>query len=196
MPSKQRVTGSSPVGCTIIVLMFLPLLLLLSASNLFDGKTLKGWVNVGGANFRVENGAITVDKGPAGWLRTDTTYKDYDLKLEYKTAADGNSGIFLRSDATGKPHETGYELQIFDDRKDFKTGSIVGIAEATETKIKPNEWNTFEVIHFGPKITVKHNGKKVLETSDKRSLSGFIGLQFNPGKPISFRKISLKELVP
>lgn len=175
--------------------MILPLLLLLTASSLFDGKTLNGWVNVGGANFRVENGTITVDKGPASWLRTETTYKDYELKLEYKTAADGNSGIFLRSDATGKPHETGYELQIFDDRKDFKTGSIVGLAEATPTKIKPNEWNTFEVTHIGPKIIVKHNGKKVVETSDKHSLSGFVGLQFNPDKPISFRKISIKELV-
>ena len=62
--------------------------------DLFDGKTLKGWVNVGGANFRVENGVITVDKGPSTWLRSKETYKDYELRLEFKTTADGNSGVF------------------------------------------------------------------------------------------------------
>lgn len=171
-----------------------PILLLLLATDLFDGKTLKGWVNVGGANFRVENGVITVDKGPYTWLRTETTYKDYELKLEYKTTADGNSGVFLRSSAVGKPHETGYELQIYDDRKDFKTGSIVDVAEAKPNKIKPAEWNTIEVVHSGPRIIVKMNGQKVLDTTDKKSASGHIGLQFNPDKPISFRKIRIKEL--
>jgi len=173
--------------------MITSLILLLTANNLFDGKTLNGWVNVGGANFRVEQGVITVDKGPSSWLRSEQTYKDYELKVEFKTAADGNSGIFLRSSAVGKPHETGYELQIFDDRKDFRTGSIVGIAEAKPSKIKPNEWNTFEVKHIGPRIIVKYNGKQVIDVQDKHSASGHVGLQFNPDKPISFRKISLKE---
>lgn len=162
--------------------------------DLFDGKTLKGWVNVGGANFRVENGVITVDKGPSTWLRSAETYKDYELRLEFKTTADGNSGVFLRSSAVGKPHETGYELQIFDERKDFRTGSIVDVAEATPSKIRPNEWNTYEVSHIGPNIVVKLNGKKVLDTKDNKSKSGHIGLQFNPGKPVSFRKIRIKEL--
>ena len=163
--------------------------------DLFDGKTLKGWVNVGGANFRVENGVITVDKGPYSWLRSTETYKDYELHVEFKTTADGNSGIFLRSSAVGKPHETGYELQIFDERKDFRTGSIVDVAEANPvSKIIPGQWNTFEVKHIGPSIVVKLNGKKVLDTKDTKSKSGHIGLQFNPGKPVSFRKIRIKEL--
>jgi hypothetical protein len=171
-----------------------PILLTLMAVDLFDGKTLNGWVNEGGANFRVENGVITVDKGPYTWLRTEKVYTNYELKLEYKTTADGNSGIFLRSAATGKPHETGYELQIFDERKDYRTGSLVGVAEAIPNKIKPGEWNTIEVLHTGPKVIVKMNGVKVVETTDQRSLKGHLGLQFNPNKPISFRKIRVREL--
>jgi hypothetical protein len=163
-------------------------------TSLFDGKTLNGWINEGGANFRVENGVITVDKGPYTWLRTTKTYKNYELKLEFKTTADGNSGVFLRSAATGKPHETGYELQIFDDRKDFRTGSLVGVVEATPSKIRPDQWNTFEVKHVGPRVIVKYNGKQVVDVQDQRSLEGHIGLQFNPNKPISFRNIRIREL--
>ena len=174
--------------------MLLALLLLLNSIDLFDGKTLKGWINVGGANFRVESGVITVDNGPYSWLRSLETYKDYELHVEFKTAADGNSGIFLRSSAVGKPEETGYELQIFDERKNFRTGSIVDVAEALPSKIIPNQWNTFEVKHIGPSIIVKLNGKKVLDTKDTKSKAGHIGLQFNPGKPVSFRKIRIKEL--
>ncbi len=173
----------------------LPLLLLFTlAVDLFDGKTLNGWVNEGGANFRVENGVITVDNGPYTWLRTEKVYRDYELRLEYRTTADGNSGIFLRSAATGKPHETGYELQIFDDRKEDKTGSLVGVVEAKPNKIRPGQWNTIVVRHVGAKVQVRMNGQLVVDTSDTRSREGHIGLQFNPGKPISFRKIRLREL--
>lgn len=174
--------------------MVLTLLLATLMVDLFNGKSLDGWVNEGGANFRVEGGVITVDKGPYTWLRSAKAYGDYELTLEYKTTADGNSGVFLRSAATGKPHETGYELQIFDERKDFKTGSLVGVVEARPNKIRPNEWNTIEVRHVGPHVIVKMNGVEVVNTNDTRTLRGHIGLQFNPGKPISFRKIRIREL--
>lgn len=168
--------------------------MLISAIELFDGKSLAGWVNEGGANFRVEAGAIVVDRGPYSWLRTDKQYADYELKLEYKTTADGNSGVFLRSASQGKPHETGYELQIFDERKDYRTGSIVGIIEARPNRIRAGKWNTIEVRHHGPRVTVKMNGQLVVDTKDRRSSKGYIGLQFNPGKPISFRKIRIREI--
>lgn len=174
----------------------LPLLLFFAASwqPLFDGRTLTGWVNEGGANFRVENGAIVVDQGPYSWLRTERVFTDYELRLEYLTAADGNSGVFLRSAAQGRPHETGYELQIFDDRKDFKTGSLLGVIEAKPNRIRPNVWNKVEVRHIGPRIIVKMNGRTVVDTTDTRTAKGHLGLQFNPNKPIRFRNLRVREL--
>ncbi|WP_080508125.1 3-keto-disaccharide hydrolase [Bryobacter aggregatus] len=173
-------------------------LLLLSAAqwtSLFDGKTLQGWVKEGTANFRVVDGAITVDQGQYTWLRSEKTYRDYELKLEFKTTTDGNSGVFLRSAAEGLPHITGYELQIFDQRPTFATGAIVDVAAPNPPVfIKHNEWNQFEVRHVGPRILVKLNGKQVLDCQDSKSLSGHIGLQFNPGKPVSFRKIEIRNL--
>ena len=164
-------------------------------SNIFDGKTLDGWVKEGDANFRAEGGAITVDQGGYSWLRTAKTYANYEMEVEFKTAADGNSGIFLRSAAAGKPHETGYELQIFDAHPEFPTGGIVGLAKGKSgVKLKPDVWNRYEIRHVGKRLTVKLNGVEVLDLTDSRSASGHLGLQFNPNKPISFRYLRAREL--
>lgn len=179
------------------LLSLLAALPLLAASwiTLFDGKTLSGWVNEGGANFRAENGVITVDQGPYTWLRSEKAYKDYELEVEFKTAADGNSGIFLRSATTGRAHETGYELQIFDAHKDYPTGGVLNHGKApANTKFKPDVWNKYEVRHQGKRMIVKLNGKQVLDLTDDKSTSGHIGLQFNPNKPIQFRNIRVREL--
>lgn len=177
-------------------LLFVPMFLL--AANpwtpLFNGTSLAGWTLEGDANFRAENGVITVDKGTYSWLRSNETYSDYELKLEFKTPADGNSGIFLRSAASGKPHETGYELQIFDAHPQFPTGSIVGLLKGQPAKLKPDVWNKYEVLHQGPHLVAKLNGKTVLDVRDTRSAQGHVGLQFNPNKPISFRHIQLRKL--
>ncbi|MDX2267572.1 MAG: DUF1080 domain-containing protein [Bryobacter sp.] len=163
--------------------------------QLFDGATLAGWVKEGNANFRAENGAITVDQGTYSWLRTEKAYTNYELEVEFKTAADGNSGIFLRSAAQGKPHETGYELQIFATHPDYPTGSIVGQVRGEKSaRFRPNEWNRYQVRHIGKRLVVKLNGKLVLDFTDDKAASGHLGLQFNPNKPISFRKIRVREL--
>ncbi len=163
--------------------------------SLFDGKSLQGWVNEGGANFRVEGGVITVDDGPYTWLRSEKSYKDYELEVEFKTAADGNSGIFLRSAAAGKAHETGYELQIYDAHKDYPTGGVLGHGKAAASvKLKPDVWNKYQVRHQGKRMVVKLNGKQVLDLTDDKASEGHVGLQFNPKKPISFRNIRIREL--
>ena len=93
---------------------------------LFDGKTLNGWTDAGDANWRVEDGAITVDEGEAGLLVHDDSYESYELKVEFKAAQGCNSGIFLNT--TTKPAAPGndcYELNIADPTNPFPTGSLV-----------------------------------------------------------------------
>ncbi|GAB4414508.1 MAG: hypothetical protein OHK0021_21840 [Bryobacter sp.] len=172
-----------------------PALMAAPWTKLFDGVTLAGWVKEGNANFRVQEGVITVDQGAYSWLRTEKAYTNYELEVEFKTAADGNSGIFLRSAAQGKPHETGYELQIFAAHPDYPTGGIVGHVRGEKSaRFRPNEWNRYHVRHDGKRLVVKLNGKRVLDFTDDKSASGHLGLQFNPNKPISFRKIRVREL--
>lgn len=163
--------------------------------SLFDGQSLHGWVNEGGANFRIENGVITVDNGPYTWLRSARSYRDYELELEFKTAADGNSGIFLRSARTGKPHETGYELQIFNAHPQYPTGGVLNHGRAPAgTKFLPDVWNRYQIRHQGPRLIVHLNGQLVLDLTDTKSRAGYLGLQFNPNFPITFRNIRLRRL--
>jgi hypothetical protein len=161
---------------------------------LFDGESLFGWTQEMAAKWRVADGAIIADAGDYGWVRTNSVFADYVLRCDFKTTADGNSGLFLRSSKEGKPHETGYELQIFDTHPKFPTGSLVMHVPATGGKIKPNQWQTFEVTVQGDRFIVKLDGKQVLDARDPKSKIGHIGLQYNKDKKIEFRNIKLKPL--
>jgi hypothetical protein len=161
---------------------------------LFDGESLFGWTAEGGAKWRVAEGAIVGDAGEYGWLRHNALFSDFEFRTEFRTAADGNSGVFVRSAAGGAPHLTGYEVQIFDGHKQFPTGSLVGTTAAKGAAIRAGEWQTLEVTASGQRIVVKVDSNQVLDTRDGRSAAGHVGLQFNPGKKIEFRNIKLRPL--
>jgi hypothetical protein len=161
---------------------------------LFDGESLFGWTPEGGSEWKVVDGAIVAEAGQYGWLRHNAAFADFELHCEFRTAADGNSGIFLRSARTGAPHLTGYELQIFDTHPQFPTGSIVGHTPAQGAKIRPNEWQSFDVRFVGQRLEVSLDGKPVLTARDGKSAAGHVGLQFNPGKKIEFRNVRLRPL--
>ncbi len=160
---------------------------------LFDGASTFGWTQEGKAQWRAEGGILVPDGG-AGWLRSNATFADFVLKCDYRTGADGNSGLFLRSASQGAPHETGYELQIWNQHPKFATGSLVNHIAAKKVQPAPDTWHSFEVEAAGDHFIVKLDGKKILDGHDGKSKVGHIGLQFNTGKPIQFRNIKLKPL--
>jgi hypothetical protein len=162
---------------------------------LFDGESTWGWTAEGGAKWKVADGAIAAGGTEDGWLRTNTQFADYVLKLEFQTAADGNSGIFLRSKKGADPHKTGYELQIFDAHPKFPTGGIVDrAAPLRRSAIKAGKWHAYEIVVLESRILVKLDGKKVLDFTGATSASGYVGLQYNKSKPIQFRNIKLQPL--
>lgn len=171
-----------------------------SAQTLFDGKTLNGWearstsAPPGTGDWKIENGALVCGGGGAGWIATKETFKDYRLQLEFKGAATVNSGVFLRSQKEGEPHVTGYELQIWDMQPaGYLTGSLVGSVKASPTKIKPDQWNAFDVTVKGDHFIVKLNGLTVLDAKDSKHAEGVIGLQCQPKQRIEFRKIQVRK---
>ena len=70
---------------------------------LFDGRTLSGWTQRGGAaKYTVENGMIvgtTVPNTSNSFLCTEKSYSDFVLTLEFKVDATLNSGVQIRSHA-------------------------------------------------------------------------------------------------
>jgi hypothetical protein len=161
---------------------------------LFDGQSTFGWTAEGQTQWRVSDGALIADAGESGWLRTNSPFADFVFQCEYRTGAEGNSGIFLRSAKEGQPHVTGYELQIFDQHPQFPTGSLVNHIKAKPVKPAPDRWHRYEVEASGDRFVVKLDGRTVLDGRDPKSKAGHIGLQYNKDKKIEFRNIRLKPL--
>jgi len=161
--------------------------------SLFDGKTLYGWRPHKGANWRVEEGAITVDKGEVGLLCTSTQFDNYVLKLEFRSPEGTNSGVFLRTSPSPRDVIADcFELNIAPADNPFPTGSLVGRKKTTASW--KEGWRTMEATLVGADVIVKIDGKVVLEYKDDSNLRrGFIGLQHNSGEA-AFRNISLLPL--
>jgi len=87
--------------------------------NLFDGKSLNGWVQRGGkAIFKAEKGSIvgyTNDDKLNSFLCTEKDYRDFILELDFKVDNELNSGVQIRSQSipeykNGVVH--GYQVEI------------------------------------------------------------------------------------
>jgi hypothetical protein len=89
---------------------------------MFDGHTLKGWVNVNcasGTFFVKDNQIITTGK-PTGYLRTEKQYENFIAEFDWmhippKPGAVGNSGFFVWADpipAVGTGYTRGIEVQV------------------------------------------------------------------------------------
>jgi hypothetical protein len=184
--------------------------------SLFDGSTTKGWTPVAGKpeNWAVKDGLLLTKGEGGGWLSTDKTYSDFVLRLEYRTQAAGNSGVFIRAPRSGDPAYTGMEIQILDDNdpkyKDLRpaqyTGSVYDVVPPERGHTKPpGEWNALEIKAAGSKVTVKVNGATVVDADLTQHTAaaekhpgilrkdGYIGLQSH-SDPVEFRNIQIKEL--
>jgi 3-keto-disaccharide hydrolase len=164
--------------------------------TLFDGKNLDNWSPIGNANWRLENGVVVADKGN-GFLVSKNSYGDFEVKAEFWTDADANSGIFIRcTDPQKVTSKTAYEVNIFDKRPDpsFGTGAIVGVAKAATVLKAADKWNTYEIVAKGPKFTVTLNGTKTVDgIENAEHANGHIALQYGAGV-VKFRKVEIRPL--
>ena len=156
---------------------------------LFDGKTLNGWraynkpgtampkTDTSDTLWKVEDGLLTVAPSHAGDTRgshdivSTGTYREFDLRWEWKISEGGNSGVkyFVLED---QPSAIGHEYQLIDDERhaDAKIGphrqtaALYDVFPAHDRPMKPaGQWNTSEVIVKGNHVTHILNGKTVLE---------------------------------
>ena len=86
---------------------------------LFNGKNLKGWVNVNTApdTWRVEKGELICKGHPIGVMRSERMYENFVLHVEWKhMEAGGNSGVFVWSSAVPGENRlpNGVEVQMLE----------------------------------------------------------------------------------
>lgn len=193
---------------------------------LFNGENLDGWKGLVGnpktraemtpaqleeaqkaadedmrAHWNVVDGVIVFD-GKGKNLCTVKDYANFEMYVDWKIEDNGDSGIYLR----GSP-----QIQIWDpkgnERNAVGSGGIFNNQKnpSAPTSCEDNpigEWNTFYIKMVGENVTVKLNGKLVVDNvvmenyweRDKPIYpTGAIELQ-NHGNTLYFRNIYVKEL--
>jgi hypothetical protein len=151
---------------------------------LFDGKTSDGWrgykKDVFPDRWLVEEGTIHFNpkaEGSRGDIIFDKMFSNFHLKIEWKIAEAGNSGIFYlgaENDKFGAIYATAPEMQVLDNAKhpdaklgkdgNRKAGSLYDLIPANPQNFKgAGEWNSAEVIIKDGHVIHKQNGVKVVE---------------------------------
>jgi Domain of Unknown Function (DUF1080) len=167
--------------------------------TVLDSTKMGEWDEVGKANWAMKDGALTVDKldgKDLAYLVSKTSYKDFQIKAEFWSDEEGNSGIFLRCDQSKKiDAKICYEVNIFDKRPDpsYGTGAIVDVAKVDPMPKSAGKWNTYEITAQGPHLVIVLNGQKTADVQDSTHLSGPFALQYGSGV-IKFRKVQIKPL--
>lgn len=176
--------------------------------SLFNGKDLTGWDVYGTELWYVENGELVCESGPDkeyGYLGTNKYYNDFDLSLEFKQEANGNSGVFIRSYIKTGVQISGWQVEVAP--RDHDTGGIYEsygrgwiwqIPDEKEKILKEGDWNTMRIKVVGDKITTWLNGEVMTDMTDaKIGLGkGRILLQIHSGGGIKvrWRNFNLTEL--
>jgi hypothetical protein len=132
--------------------------------DLFNGKDLSGWhlrKPDGPNGWKVVDGVYT-NTPPSTDIQTDAEYYDFELHVEFNVTPNGNSGVYMRDK---------YEVQIFDSfgkpTVDNGCGALYKrVAPAVNASKPAGEWQTFDITFVGQRLSVVHNGKKVLDNVD------------------------------
>lgn len=159
-------------------------------------------------HWRVENGEL-VNDGKGQYLTTVKDYGDFELRLEYKTVAKADSGIYLRGQPQVQIWDTTKEGGKWDRNADKGSGGLFNHAKGSPGQLplvhadKPfGEWNSFVITIKGDKVTVVLNAKLVVDQAPLQNYfekgkplpaTGPIQLQTHGGE-IRWRNIFLREI--
>lgn len=176
--------------------------------SLFNGKDLKGWEAFGTEKWYVEDGLLICESGPDkqyGYLATREYYDNFDLTLEFKQEADGNSGVFIRSFIEEGVKVNGWQVEVAPKGHDtggiyesYGRGWLIQIPDEKEEILKEGEWNTMRIKVQGDNVTTWLNGEEMVNIHDAKigAGKGRIALQIHDGGGIRvlWRNLNLKTL--
>ena len=166
--------------------------------SLFNGKDLTGWTINGTEKWYVENGELICESGPDkeyGYLSTDEKFKNFELSLEFKQNADGNSGVFFRSSIDGVKI-SGWQVEVAPPNHDtggiyesYGRGWLVKIPDEKENILKMGEWNKLKIRVVDDNVKTWLNGESMVDFTDSKIGEGygFIALQIHSGGGIKIQ---------
>lgn len=178
-----------------------------NAQSLFNGEDLVGWLVHGTEKWYVADGELICESGPDkkyGYLATVQTFKNFDLQLEFKQEAEGNSGVFFRCSLDGTKI-SGWQAEVAPPGKhtggiyeSYGRGWLIKPDAALDEHLKMGDWNTMRILAIDDKITIWLNGQQMIEFTDEKigEANGQIALQIHDGGGIKvkWRNIFIEEL--
>jgi Domain of Unknown Function (DUF1080) len=203
----------------IVIVLFAGLILASSCSrkplqgkggeSLFNGKDLSGWKVHGTEKWYVEGGELVCESGPDkeyGYLATEKTFKDFELDVDFKQEANGNSGVFFRSSLDGTKI-SGWQVEVAPKGMDtggiyesYGRGWLVQIPDEKENILRQGEWNHMKIRVVGDQVTTWLNGQQMVDLKDEKigQANGSIALQIHSGGGIKVRwkNIQVREINP
>ena len=166
--------------------------------ELFNGKNLDGWKIHGTELWYVEDGLLVCESGPDkeyGYLSTNEFYDDFELTLEFKQEANGNSGVFIRSTVDGTK-VSGWQVEVAPPGSNtggvyesYGRGWLIKPEKEKDKALKMGEWNNMRIRVKGDKIKSWLNGTPMISLKDKKigQGTGSIALQIHDGGGIKVR---------
>jgi len=180
--------------------------------SLMDGRTFNGWKSAteNTNTFRIEDGAFVANGNRCHlfYVGDDQPFKNFHLKVEVMTDPNSNGGIYFHTkyQPQGWP-QAGFECQVNNTHSDWKkTASLYDLANTGLTAAQDGKWWTQEILVEGNKVTVKVDGKIVLQYIEppgvqagrdfSRKLGeGIFALQgHDPKSVVRYKNIRVKRL--
>jgi putative heme-binding domain-containing protein len=161
----------------------------------FNGKDLAGW-DGNTELWKVDNGEI-VGTSRTGlkhneFLKSQMVFGDFRLVCEVKlTPNKENSGIQFRSEPLANGEVKGYQADVgagWWGKLYEEEGRALLWDKSGEAHVKPEEWNTYEILAVGNHVQTAINGKLCVDLKDpKGATQGVIAFQLHSGGPMEVR---------
>lgn len=166
----------------------------------------KKWDESVAKHWSVENGEI-VNDGHGAYLTTLANYGDMDLRMEYRTVALADSGIYLRATPQVQIWDTTEKGGKWNLGADKGSGALWNNQKNARFPLthadKPfGEWNSLRIVMLGERVSVWLNGKKTVDhtimenfwnRAEALPARGPVQLQTHGGE-IRFRNLFIKSL--
>ncbi|MCU0392908.1 MAG: DUF1080 domain-containing protein [Thermoflexibacter sp.] len=175
--------------------------------SLFNHQDLSGWKIYGSEKWYVENQELVCESGADkeyGYLGTEESFKDFELTVDFKQEANGNSGVFFHSSIEGTKI-TGWQAEVAPPNnftggiyESYGRGWLIKPELKKDRALKMGQWNTMRIKVVGNQVTTWLNGKKMISLNDEKigAREGIIALQIHSGGGIKvkWRNIKIRKL--
>ena len=180
--------------------------------QLFDGKTFNGWkiAEEQAKSWRIEDGVIVANgnRSHLFYVGDEKPFKDFEFKVDVMTEPGSNGGIYFHTKFQESDWpKAGFECQVNVSHSDWKkTGSLYDIANVGVTPAQDNKWWTQHITVKGNSVTVKIDGKTVLQYNEPAGAQPGRGFQrkisegtfafqaHDPKSVVRYKNIRVKRL--